>query len=276
MCCTIGASVATLSATRLYAGEAMFNDKYVHVLAYQNKAKSNGPNAMIIPFPTNVAMDESNVLDTSKYKNFLNDISEATKARTRSLSRGDDLLSFGAVAKSAKVFDVGDYTVILATNVAQVPEALKRVSVDKRPTVSNEFLIGYGVMYPNQPVALCCWKGSVEPAPLLWWYEPKDKDTLFVPTMDAHDGKAPDVEAEVSVDHIISVGSNLFANGSMVYYEDFLYEGAPLLPKKVQGIKFKGRMKNGDMFVSVADVRSKERGALIKRANFHTEMNGWR
>lgn len=277
MCCTIGPSVAQLTATKLYAGEATFNGRYVHVLAYQNKARSVGPNAMIIPFPTDVAMDENNVLDTTKYKNFLNDISEATQIRTRGISlNGDsDSLSFGAIAKSAKVFDVGDYTVVLATSVTQVPEALKRVPVEKRPEVSNEFLIGYGIMYPDQPVALCCWSGSVDAAPLLWWYEPSDPDTLFIPTMDAHDGKAPDVNAEVSVDHIISVGSNLAATGEKVYYEDFLYEGAPLLPTKVQGTKFKGRMKNGDMFVSVSDMRSKERGTLIKRAETSTPMNGY-
>lgn len=278
MCCTIGPSVATLSATKLYAGEAMFNGKYVHVLAYQNKAKSSGPNAMIIPFPTNVAMDEANVLDTTKYKNFMNDISEATKVRTRGISMNDsdELLSFGAVMKSAKVFDVGDYTVVLASHVSQVPEALKKVAPEKRPEVSMEFLIGYGILYPDQPVALCCWSGSVDAAPLLWWYEPKDSENLFIPTMDAHDGKAPDLNANVHVDHIISVGSNLVSTGETVHYEDFLYEGAPLLPKKVHGAKFKGSMKNGDMFVSVADLHSKERGALIKRAGQESPLNGWR
>jgi hypothetical protein len=51
------------------------------------------------------------------------------------------------------VFYVGSYTVILAENVKQIPEALTRVAVSKRPKISSNFLIGFDKLYPGQPVA---------------------------------------------------------------------------------------------------------------------------
>jgi hypothetical protein len=281
MCITIGAGTpAVLTGTKLYAGEAIVNDKYVHVLAYQNNADSDGPNAMIIPFPTDVPMGPENTLDTSKYKNFLTDISEASKHHMRSAKFNSDYFTLECAAGGvAQVFDVGSYTVILADNVAQVPAALQKVSLDKRPEVTTQFLLHYGRMYPKQPVALCCWSGYVEAEPLLWMYEPKDKDTLFIPTMDAHDGGPPDLSAKVETDHIISVGSNISSNGATVHYSDFLYEGAPLLPKQVHGTQLLGRFKNGDMFVSTATLRGRQpiikRGANLQKIDAEIEMRGW-
>jgi hypothetical protein len=287
MCCTIGEVEAKLTGTKLYAGEAMHNGKYVHVLAYQNNAESKWdvPNAMIIPFPTNKPMGPENILDTTKYKNFLDDIGEATRRRSRGMTLGmdsDDMLFGAACAGSAQVFDVGVYTVILADHVAQVPEALKRVSEDKRPSVRTQFLMHYGRMYPKQPVALCCWSGRVEADPLLWWYEPSDPMNLFIPTMDAHDGGPPDLNATVQTDHIISVGSNILPTGSTVEYQDFLYEGAPLLPTKVHGTKLFGLAKNGDTFVHINTMREKmnngariKRGANLNKIDTDYPMLGW-
>ena len=179
MCCTIGAGAkAELTDTRLYVGEATMEGKYVHVLAYQNNAKTNGPNAMILPFPTSVPMGPSNTVKTSGMKEFLNDIAEATKIPTKGMRS----MSFAAVAAGmsdslAQVFDVSSYTVVLADKVTQVPEALKRVDERRRPEVTTQFLLHYGRLYPNQPVALCCWDGMISDVePLLWWYEPKNPD----------------------------------------------------------------------------------------------------
>lgn len=265
MCCTVGEVDAKLTGTKLYAGEAMHNGKYVHVLAYQNNAESDWrvPNAMIIPFPTNKPMGPDNILDTSKYKSFMDNICDATRHRSRGKTLGmdsdDDMLFGAAVAGVAQVFDVGVYTIILADNVYQVPEALQRVSEDKRPSVGTQFLLHYGRLYPKQPVALCCWSGRVESDPLLWWYEPKDPMNLFIPTMDAHDGGPPKLDATVATDHIISVGSNILPTGSKVHYDDFLYEGAPLLPSKVFGTRFYGLSKNGNTFVNInSDERTED------------------
>lgn len=281
MCIT--ASRARLSDTLVYSGEGRMKGKDVHVLAYQNTADSHGPNAMILPFPTTASMGPENMVDTRSFKNFLKDITNASKMVTKSLgmdrrSRG---MSFGAAA--AQVFDVGSYTVVLAEHVSQIPAALEQVPESKRPEISTRFLIGYGKLYPKQPVAVCCWNGNIQAEPLLWWYEPTNKDQLFVPTMDAHDGEAPDVNANVEADHIVSVGSysddRVGRHFRVRYRESIPDSASTLLPSYVYGTKLDGIYKNGDMF---ADANKLGNGSKayrdiprIVRAGHEFEMYGW-
>ena len=88
MCMTLYPAV--LSKTILYAGEALIDGKLVHVLGYQNTAKneSKGPNAMILPFPTSIAMGPGNVVDTSECKNVLKKYGDMFKVTSRSLNDG--------------------------------------------------------------------------------------------------------------------------------------------------------------------------------------------
>jgi hypothetical protein len=286
MCCTFTES--KMSNTRIYVGEAQKQGKLVHVLAYQNTAISNKPNAMVLPFPTNVKMGQENVIDTRKFKNFLQDIGEASRRHTKSAgmrrmmlgSRGNDHDSF------AEVFDSGSYTIVLATNVWQIPEALSRVAVEKRPNVTSDFLIGYNELYPEQPIAVCCWNGAIEAEPLMWWYEPRNSESLFIPTMDAHSGKAPKVGERVDTDHIISVGSTTGNMGHKVTYSQGRFipsEVRELLPSLVYGNKLPGRLENDDCFVKIAGLHSTKEQLFsggapaveITRGNFTTVMNGW-
>jgi hypothetical protein len=281
MCICVGES--RMSDTMLYVGDAYRDGKYVHVLAYQNTAESltGEPNAMILPFPTDEVMDERNILSTSNYKSFLRNISDATKRQRRDRTKG--IMTLGCAASDdALVFDVGSYTVVLASHVKQIPEALKRVPEYKRPNVSYRFLLGYGNLYPNQPVAICCWSGTVDAEPLLWWYSPKDKNTFFIPTMDAHDGGAPDLNAMVQTDHIISVGSSLeeIKSGSSVNYTDSLSaEAIQLLPSHVFGTRMKSRVKNGDLYLSIDQLKLDspmlKRGSSVSETHSNYQMNGW-
>jgi hypothetical protein len=290
MCCTFTAS--EMSDTRIYVGEAKRQGKLVHVLAYQNAAITHGPNAMVLPFPTETKMGAENVVDTRQFKNFLKDIGEASRHITKGFGtrRG---MTLGAAAMSdslAEVFDVGSYTVILADNVFQIPEALSRVSAEKRPSVSTDFLIGYGELYPEQPIAVCCWNGSIEAEPLMWWYEPINDKQLFIPTMDAHDGDAPKVGARVYTDHLISVGSTEGNMGNKVHYSqarNMTDEVKELLPLWVHGKKLEQSLPNGDCFVKTNTLHTTQKqlwdGApaveLIRTASnkqvFTTVMNGW-
>src|SRR5574338_43200 len=284
MCCTF--EVSKMSNTKLYAGQAEKNGKTVHVLAYQNEATSSGPNAMVIPFPTSVKMTQDNIIDTSEFKNFLTDITNASKTVTKGarFSRGldDDSLSFSA--NFAEVFDVGSYTVILADNVNQIPEALGRVPKAKRPNVSSDFLIGYGELYPDQPIAVCCWDGAIEAEPLLWWYEPTDTTQLFIPTMDAHDGRAPKVGQKVDTDHTISVGAVGPVFGNKVRYSQKIpTEVADLLPTHVHGHRLPDYLENNDCFVKTSTLHQDAKesylhGALaveIKRGSYKGTMGYW-
>ena len=285
MCCTIGRVAAKLTGTHLYVGEAEKDGKTVHVMAYQNKAESAGPNAMVLPFPTSAEMSEDNVIDTRKFKHFLQDITNASQRHTKGMSNDGMLRSrrFGAVAGAAAVvFDVGSYTVVLADEVGQIPEALTRVKAARRPTVSDAFLEGYGEFYPDQPIAVCCWQGSIKSEPLLWWYEPKDKSQLFIPTMDAHDGNAPQLHQQVKTDHIISVGTHNRRGGHEVFYHDEIPDTVKsLLPPSVSGAKLPTWMENGDCFVKTADLQPKtlmeDASVILRRgANYSEPMRGWR
>lgn len=285
MCCTFTKSV--MSKTRIYVGEAERNGETVHVLAYQNAAKTTGPNAMVLPFPTHTAMGPENVIDTRKFKNFLKDITEASRQITKGFS-ADGMQRRGMTlgAKSvAQVFNVGSYTVVLADNVKQIPEALERVPADRRPTVSKNFLKGYGTLYPKDPIAVCCWNGSIEAEPLMWWYVPRDRTELFIPTMDAHDGEAPVRGMEVSTDHIISVGSVGPTNGYEVRYtEDLPQTVRDLLPSHVHGHKLPHYMENGDCFVKTSDLhqdtkvayfRGGSKSVILERGDYAHRMDGW-
>ena len=259
MCCTFTAS--EMSDTRIYVGEAQRKGKLVHVLAYQNTAAAKGPNAMVLPFPTHSEMGPDNVIDTRKFKGFLKQICDATRYVTKGARRGSMMLgSRGFDSDSlAEVFDVGSYTVILADNVFQIPEALSRVAADKRPRVSSDFLIGYNELYKDQPIAVCCWNGSIEAEPLMWWYEPSDPDHLFIPTMDAHDGGAPRVGTPVQYDHLISVGSTTGNSGNRVVYSDardIPKDVQELLPLHVHGGRMPETAPNGDCLVKTSLLHS--------------------
>lgn len=255
MCITTKRSI--LSSTRIYAGEAEHNGKYVHVLAYKNSAKSleDKPNSMVLPFPTNVPMTSENLIDTTNFKDFLQDITNASK-----ITNDHDGLTKSAIrcskSLSVQVFDSGSYTVVLAHDVSKIKEALQLVPENKRPDISSEFLEGFGKLYPDQPIAVCCWSGTIEPEPLLFWYEPSDKNNIFIPTMDAHDGNAPVLHEKVKVDHIISFGSTTQDfNGKHVNYgaNTLKSKYVSLLPKKVHGVRIFGNYTNGDMFVNSDD-----------------------
>lgn len=271
-----------MSDTLLYVGEACKAGKDVHVLAYQNKAKSSGPNAMVLPFPTSEPMSQDNVIDTSSFKNFLKDITNASKIHMRYLgtSRGFNSL--------AQVFDVGSYTIVLADNIKQIHDALDQVPEHKRPSISYNFLTGYSKLYKDQPIAVCCWDGAIEAEPLLWWYVPRDKSVLFIPTMDAHDGNAPKLEAIVDADHIVSVGSTLPDKTSrqrrVVYQDKIPASVRALLPSSSYGFKVYNRTKNGDMFVqtnkfnvgeSHKDLPIIKRGRSFEDFDTQHPMYGW-
>ena len=258
MCCTSSPSV--MSDTLIYTGLAAREGKRVHVLAYQNVAlnKFSGPNSMILPFPTSEKMTEDNIIDTSSFKHFLRDITNASKIRSMMLGGGSSRSLLRGAKSAAKVFDVGSYTVVLADDVWQVSEALERVPENKRPTITEEFLIGYSALYPDQPLAVCCWDGRIEAEPLLWWYEPKNTDHFFIPTMDAHDGNAPKLSETVRADHNLSVGAASDAevgNQFRVTYRDKIpADVREMLPNYTYGTKIDYNCKNGDMFVKTDDL----------------------
>ena len=254
MCCTLYPAV--LSKTVLYAGEAQVDGKLVHVLGYQNTAQNeaSGPNAMILPFPTSVHMGPENIVDTSECKDVLKTYGNMFKEqhdgrKTRSMGE------YSVDTDSVQVFDSGNYTVILASssNHVKIRHALKLVDESRRPDINVDVLKRLGELYPNWPVAVCCFNSAemVENEPMVWWYEPKNPDQLFAPALDAHDGGPPDPKAIVQVDHTVVVGSTINPKGKDAHHVSRLTgDVRKYLANKVEGKKYDNiYLPNGDFII---------------------------
>jgi hypothetical protein len=275
MCVTMWS--AELRGTRLYAGEGEFGGKLVHVLAYQNTALSEGPNAMILPIPAAAALDERNAIDTRKFRDFLEIIHLASEIRDESLRSRPESLG----APPAKVFDVGTYTVVLASGAQAISAALEQVPAEKRPPDNRAVFGAFEENYPGWPLAVCCWNGEIEPEPLLWWYEPRDPDWLFAPALDAHDARPPRMGEEVEVDHFIAFGGSRYTQGKNVRSFDWRdgvpAEAAGLFPRSIHGTRVRGKMPNGDFWVPAAQMS----GPAIRRAPgnavpaLEVALDGW-
>jgi hypothetical protein len=255
MCCTL--QPAHLSKTTLYAGEATHRDKLVHVLAYQNNAKNyySGPNAMILPFPASEPMGPENCLEAENLKWVMSDLAKAVRPpprRDRSPVYGALLRS--ATARSVSVFESGTYTVVLAENANDIPMALDRVPKNKRPAINEEVFDFYANQYKDWPIALCCFesKREMESDPLIWWFEPKYKQTLFAPAVDAHDGHAPDLKQTVRVDHAVVFGSAINPKGNQVRFRNKLPPHLrDFIPESVVGREYDSIMPNGDFILPI-------------------------
>ena len=262
MCCSL--EPAKLTNTILYAAEALHEGHLVHVLGYQNRAENQfkGPNAMLLPIPSDVAMGPANMLDTTAAKHILTDYADAVRAHHARRSRS--MKGFGADSMDfdeAQVFDKGSYTVALADNAKALTAALARIPSNTRPAVKPDIFAAYDKLYPGWKMALCAWDGTLEAEPLLWWYEPKNAANLFLPALDAHDGHPPKLASDVDVDHCIVVGSvtgpsKKGLEAIEVRFQDALPEHLkPFLASTVAGYETAGRrMKNGDFSCKVANV----------------------
>jgi hypothetical protein len=259
MCVSLGP--AKLSETILYGAEVKVAGKTVHVLGYQNTAENldDGPNAMILPFPAKPGtMTEKNVIDTAACPKILKDMAEAVRPRTRGLP-----MSFGADAVGkglpVRIFESGIYTVLLAENAKDIPQALNKVDAAKRPKLNKEIFEAYAKWYPDWPVALCCFNNAAKTnaTPMLWWYEPLNEQALFLPALDSHTGGVPDLKANVDVDHTLVVGVSGMPHGNVVRFSDPIpSEVRPYLFDRVAGNKYRATMGNGDFTLSIRDLQA--------------------
>lgn len=246
---------------RLAARERIANKAKGIVLGvgWDDERRSPGrPNAMILPFPTATAMGPANIIDTRDCKKILDDLNESTKPQMKSASMRGFGVAAAAFNDSVQVFQSGSYHVVLASNasVLSIQAALQTVPSEKRPTISKEMLEGYTKLYSGWTIAICCFSGTVEAEPLLWWYEPKDASKLFLPTLDAHDGGAPNVDAKVESDHVLIVGSSETNPGVKVEFTNAIPPTVkPFLTPKAYQRAYHGELPNGDFYLPVDQLR---------------------
>ena len=259
-CCSLGP--AHFSKTRGLAAEVRVKGKLVHLLGYQNTALNRskaGGNALLLPIPARRdSMGPANILDTSTCPNAFQDmetaVHKASTTRTLEISREGN---------GVQVFDHDIYTIVLARDAKAIPGALNQVKEERRPSLAPEIFAAYGDWYPGWTFALCCFntKAEAQGSPMIWWYEPLHPESLFFPALDAHNGKPPDLKAEVEVDHMLMVSSWQMTTprNRPVEYTDRSIAPAvrAYLPHKVIGRQMEGMMPNGDF---VFDLKKVQRG----------------
>jgi hypothetical protein len=261
MCCTLFPSEA--SKTVVFGCETYAPDSrdIIHVNAYANSASSPGPNAMILPVPTADGIGPANVIDMSGVgaRNILTDYAKAIKAN-RPAPRDFMLGSRGVTRGCPLVFDVGSYTLVTANTAADIPSALDRVPVARRPKMNQAIFDAYDVLYKSDTTKwsfiLACWSGEIDAEPLAWQYKPIDASRLFFPALDGHDGKVPDVNGRARRDHTL-VAASTFAPIPVPTHVRFSEPRratvAPYFPSAVLGVEYQQVTPNGDFEFAASD-----------------------
>lgn len=226
-------------------------------------AATSSGNAMILPIPDDVASIE--VIDTTTCPSFLKDIRSALTPRTRGGLLGADSVRRGSKSIEVRIINFDVYTIVIAKNAGAMRKALASdaVPADRRPALNADMIKAYTKWYPGWAIAVCCFNNAdaKEAKPLLFSYEPSKQanpDDFFVPTLDAHDGKVPNLTARVDVDHTVFIATKDMASNraTTVYYRDSgVAPGiAELLPKAVMGKVLRGDMINGDIIFRRSDL----------------------
>jgi hypothetical protein len=247
----VSAFPANFSGTKILINEPHPDvmGKPVHVLLYgnttENWAKGARPNAMLIGFDNSTPMDQANFIPTTDFSHVLDDAVEALMPKQRglvSLSIDDLMVPKGVI----QVFEVGIYTVVLASGGASVGDALHRVPTDKRPGLSPTYDF-FSQKYAS--TALCCFNQSAKSEPIMIWWEPSDPNIFRLPGLDEHSGQVPNLNASVDVDHWLITSSHRLQQGVPVTYRDeqkIPADVRKLLPNRVAGRQLTGKFQNGD------------------------------
>lgn len=267
MCVSTAPARFSSTSVMVNAAKHPTTGKLIHVLAYQNApehlADANG-NAMLLHFPTK-KLGKDNIVDTSSFPHFLEDMIRAVKPEALLRRRG--AITRDATPK-VEIFDHDIYTIAVSSDAKAIANALKSVPEDRRPQVNKKLFKWYADNFPGWSFALCCFnnRDAMKAKPLLWWYEPIDPRKLMMPGIDAHTGEVPRMSEMVKMDHWVFAGMQApkpGANTVEVTYRDPLPDFArAILPKYIIGEYQGGSAKNGDFIVDPTEMFPLRRGLL--------------
>ncbi|MEU6562975.1 hypothetical protein [Nocardia nova] len=203
---------AAFSGTTVYCGRV--DHPYhglIHVLGYQNTAAdlSGGANAMLLHLPAAAPMTPDNFISVRQQGDVLRRMVDAVRPVPTASARSRHIDWMGS-GREVRIFEHDVYTVLLAADPRQIPEALDRVPRRRRPRLRPELFTFYAEHFPDHTIALCCFDNAEaeQAKPLMLWYEPTDPDLLVAPALDSHTGVAPTPGAPVPVDHWVLFGSD--------------------------------------------------------------------
>jgi hypothetical protein len=266
MCITLGP--ARLTQTRLIA---FVNEKKgTHVLGYQNTVEnlSDQGNGMLFAVPGE--MKEEYFYDTTEYSKFMEEIVEQTKPRSRGFSYGS---AIGSAKGSVTQFELGAYTVLFSHSMESLMERVSLLPEEKRPSFNPSLVNFFESHYHGWGFVICCFSGrnALNAQPILFEYIPDYPEHLYLPGMDAHNGKAPDLKAYVHTDHELIIGY-MQEGESNIHF-------SKAVPEILRGRNYKtfsrdGNELNGDWFVPVETVTPFYRSVpKILRETYHPDSN---
>jgi hypothetical protein len=218
-------------------------------------------NCLIIPLSGK--WESIKLLNTSDTPSLLKDVAKAlTPPRPKLRSVQSAAVPAAAAPAGGMVFlKFGIYDIVIAERPSEISAVLHQIDERKRPEVNPAVFDIFEKWY-GCPVALCCFNDldSFESKPIAFAFEPLDPSRLMVYTLDAHDGKPPDPDALVKLDHTIFVSSHriyAYAGGKIDYTNAIPDHLKPYLVKRVIGMdSFDTPMKNGDFIFDPQEVRA--------------------
>jgi hypothetical protein len=244
---------AEFTGTILYCGRRVHPEHgRIEVFGYQNTAVNlaAGPNAMLLHLPARSVTSRQFLLSSHAEHVLLDMVEAVAPVAGGPGAAGMDWMGVAHV----EVFQHDIYTVVLAENAAHIPVALGSVEPRKRPALNPDLFGFYADLFPDYPVALCCFDNAdaAEAKPLMLWYRPLDQEHLVLPAIDCHTGAVPDLNAEVVTDHWLLYGSDDAADdwGQPVNYgKQVRRKLLDFLPPRVMGTLIAKSLPNGDFAI---------------------------
>ena len=251
MCITI--NKAELSGTKIMS---LPLESGRHFIAYSNRVlnRSGKPNAMILPIPGTTKPEWFH--NTEQYSKFLVEITKKAHMKEWVPSR-----SLGRVAKGMKSFeqfDLGMYTIGLASSFEGVEEFISSLSEEKRPVVSDELRGFFREHNAGWSFAVCCFSSdkTIDAQPIAFEYEPFNPDLLYFPTLDGHDGGAPRLADAVMMDHTLIYEHTGVFDRKLYQMEYIELKDVPdfLNKRRYRLHEMQGNYPNGDRYIRISEM----------------------
>ncbi len=216
-------------------------------------------NGLVIPLLTD-NFNSIRLLDTEGTPNLLTDIRRALQPTMGRTLRRNGAKSLGA--DTVIVQKLGIYTLVLASRASLIPNAVNSPAVEprKRPPTNQD---GFDALEEGYdcPVVVACFdnreKGRA--LPIAYAYEARFPKHFLLYTLDGHDGKRPDLNAYVEMDHVLFASSYRMqaGKGTQINYRNAIpADLEQYVPRQVLGqVVPKGtKVLNGDVLLNVDKV----------------------
>jgi hypothetical protein len=260
---------ADLSATKILSIPL---DNGRHFISYSNKVKnlSGKPNSMILPIPGET--DPSMFHNTEKYAKFMDEI-------TKKCNYEEDYLGIRSrgMSKSKSLFmqfESGQYTIGLTKSLQGIKDFIGNLPEDKRPEITEDLQKFFSEKYKGWSFAVCVFDSekTIDSQPIAFEYIPMAYNLIFYPTVDSHDGGAPNINEMVDTDHTFIYEHTGVMKDRGKFDKTSVTLDTPNVPdflkdRKYRMVYVRGLQSNGDSFINMDDLSRTDfsEDARIKR-----------